>query len=82
MNYPKIHIETKNARSVVMIDGQEIKGIRDIYFEHKPQEAPILTLKIAALDLSFDADFLPILQPPFDKYYEPRKHDYGVEITE
>lgn len=70
MSTPKIHIKTTNARSIVTIDGQEIKGIRDIYFEHKPLEVPILTLKIVALDTTFDGHFLPRLPEPLNKYYE------------
>jgi len=82
MGFPHIQITTKNTQSSVTIDGQEIKGIREIYFEHKPLEAPVLTLKLLALDLSFDGEFLPQLPEPFNKYYEPTKHNFDAEVIE
>lgn len=74
--YPEIRIETRNARSKVTIDGQEIRGICDIRFSHKPLEAPILTLDILGMNLSFDGNFWPRLPEPFSKFYELKKPKY------
>lgn len=70
INPPKIEIKTGGTKTVVKINGEEINKVRGVLFKQEPGDVPIVQIDILAVDMTIDADVIPVLPDVFKPFYE------------
>lgn len=79
---PKIEIKTKNIQTHVLIDGQELVGVRSLRFEQRAGERPVMTVEFAGADFYIDGQFVPALPKPFEKWYKAKTPSEMGEVLQ
>lgn len=73
-----ILIKTSGIRTELFIDGKKVNGVREITFEKKAGEAPVVCVDLKAVDMEIDGELIPELPEVFKPFYalkEPSEDD-------
>lgn len=79
---PKIEIKTKGIQTRILIDEQELAGVRSLRFEHRAGGVPVMTVEFAGADFYIDGQFVPALPKPFEKWYKAKTPSETGEVLQ
>ena len=69
-SFPKIKIKNEGVGTKIVVDGQELRGVRGFSLSQKGGEFPVLTLDLIACDMTVDTACIPALPDVFSAWYE------------
>lgn len=67
--FPTVHIENKGVATKVYVDGEELKGVKNIEFSHDKAKDSLPVLKIELLAESISIDTVQVFELP--EIYHP-----------